>query len=119
MLKPTDEQVNSYVRFLKDREQRLRADLGRVERAINRIQKKLENPEKSLLNDIREGGIIVSKVTGIPLPTQKTKDEVEKESALVTGETHEMELKGSAPAAPAKQKKEKGLFSFFEDEQND
>ena len=69
----TPQQIDAYVRHLRDREARLRAELVRVERSINRIQKKIAEPEKSLRSDLRERVAGVSQATGIPLTGSRKK----------------------------------------------
>ena len=104
MLKPTPEQLDAYVRLLKERQQRSRAELKSKETALNRLERKLLNPEKALLADLKEGVKSVYEALGIPLPAPKDSATPKKESSLVSGETHEMKLDESAPAAAAAKK---------------
>jgi hypothetical protein len=102
MLKPTQEHIDAYVILLRERQQRLRVELRTKETAINRIERKLLNPEKALLADLKEGVKSVYEALGIPLPAPKENSAPKKKSEQVSGETPEINVKEPAPAAPKK-----------------
>lgn len=95
----SEQAVSAYIKILKGEEEKYNDVVAKCERKLSILRQRLNDPEKWLNREIKEGSLRARAVLGQELPAKKSN--LPKKSEV------------AAPPAPAREEKQKTGFGFF------